>query len=116
MHARSNDPGTLLALLARCIPCLFKMISRGFVDNRIFCGANWAGEPDHIPASGSGNFRFYGVLYHCFKIFDGCSIRKKYNLISCSIQADKKGFAEYGGERTSYMGSVPVCQNRLLCY
>ena len=67
MHAGSNDPGTLLALLACSIPCLFEMISRGFVDNRIFCRASGAGEPDNIPASGSGNFRFYGVFYHCFK-------------------------------------------------
>lgn len=67
MHAGSNDPGTHLALLACCIPFLFEMISRGFVDNGIFSGASGAGEPDDIPASGSGNLRFYGVFYHCFK-------------------------------------------------
>jgi len=69
MHTGSNDPGPLLALLARCFPCLFIMIPRGFVDNGIFCGAIGAGEPDNIPASGSENLRFYGVLYHCFKDF-----------------------------------------------
>jgi hypothetical protein len=68
-HAGSNNPGALLALLACCIPGLFIMIPRGFVDNRIFCGAGRAGEPDNIPASGSGNFRFYGVLYHWFSVF-----------------------------------------------
>ena len=75
MHAGSNDPGTLLADLARCIPGLFIMIPRGFVDNGIFCGAAGAGEPDNIPASGSGNFRFYGDFYHCFTDVNGCSLR-----------------------------------------
>jgi len=67
MHVGGDDSGALLALLARCIPSCFIMISRGFVDNGIFCRALRAGEPDNIPASGSGNFRFYGVLYHRFK-------------------------------------------------
>ena len=69
MHAGSNDPRTFLALLTRCIPGLFIMIARGFVDYGIFCGAFGAGEPDNIPASGSGNLRFYGVFYHCFTVF-----------------------------------------------
>lgn len=67
MHTWSNNTGTHLALFARRIACLFIMISRGFVHNRIFCGTSGAGEPDNIPASGSGNFRFYGIFYHCFK-------------------------------------------------
>jgi hypothetical protein len=67
MHARSNNTGTQFALFTRRIACLFIMISRGFVDDRIFCGTSRAGEPDNIPASGSGNFRFYGIFYHCFK-------------------------------------------------
>ena len=67
MHARGNDPGALLALLTCGISCLFVMIPGRFVDNSIFCRAFRTGEPDNIPASGSGNFRFYGVLYHCFK-------------------------------------------------
>jgi hypothetical protein len=67
MHAGGNDPGALLAQLACSIPCLFVMIPWGFVDNCIFCRAIGAGEPDNIPASGSGNFGFYGVFYHYFK-------------------------------------------------
>jgi hypothetical protein len=70
MNVGSNDTGTLLAVLACSIPGCFIMIPRGFVDNGIFCGALRAGEPDDIPASGSGNFRFYGVLYHCFTDFN----------------------------------------------
>ena len=66
-HAGSNDPGTLLALFACCVPCLFVMIPGWFVDNGIFCRTGRAGEPDNIPASGSGNFRFYRVFYHCYK-------------------------------------------------
>jgi hypothetical protein len=71
MHVGGDDPGTLLAILARCIPCRFIMIPRGFVDNGIFCRAFGAGEPDNIPASGSGNFRFYGVFYHFFTVLMG---------------------------------------------
>jgi len=67
VHVGSDDTGALFALLAGCIPRCFVVIPRGFVDNGIFCGALGAGEPDNIPASGSGDFRFYGVLYHCFK-------------------------------------------------
>jgi hypothetical protein len=65
-HAGSDDPGAFFTLLACCIPGLFIMIARGFVDNGIFCGAGGAGEPDNIPASGSGNLGFYGCVYHCF--------------------------------------------------
>ena len=71
MHIGSNHTGTLLAVLAGSIPGCFIVIPRGLVDDRIFCGALGAGEPDDIPASGSGNFRFYGVLYHCFTDFNG---------------------------------------------
>lgn len=67
MYAGCDNPGTLLTLLARGIPGLFVMIPGGLVDYSIFCGTFGAGEPDNIPASGSGNFGFYGVLYHCSK-------------------------------------------------
>ena len=91
INARGNDPGTLLALLTCGIPCLFVMIPGGFVDNRIFCRAVRAGEPNNIPASGSGNFRFYRVLYHCFKdCWLGVLSGWNTNLISCSIHVDKK--------------------------
>ena len=67
MNAGCNNPGTLLTLLTCRISHLFIVITGRFVYDRIFCGTFWAGEPDNIPASGSGDFRFYGIFYHCFK-------------------------------------------------
>ena len=58
MHVGSNDTGSFLALLAGSIPRSFVVLPRRFVDNGIFCRALWAGEPDNIPAAGSGNLGF----------------------------------------------------------
>ena len=58
MHVRSNDTGPFPALLAGSIPRGFVVIPRRFVDYGIFCRALRAGEPDNIPAAGSGNLGF----------------------------------------------------------
>jgi len=67
VHPGSDNTGTLLALFACSIPGLFVMIPGGFVDNGIFSGALGAGEPDNIPASGSGDLGFNRIFYHCFR-------------------------------------------------
>lgn len=48
--------------------------------------------PLRVP--GISGFKEFFIIV--LSVYVGCSIRKKYNLILCSIHADKKGFAGDG--------------------
>jgi hypothetical protein len=46
------------------LPGQLVMIAGGFIDDMVFSIALRAGEPDDIPGSCAGDFRFYGGFYH----------------------------------------------------
>ncbi len=58
IHARSQDRGTFLALVACGIPCFPVTLLGGFIYNRIVMKAGRTGEPDNIPGSCSSNLLF----------------------------------------------------------
>ena len=97
MNVGCNNTGALLTLLARCIPRHFIMIPGRFINDRIFCGAFWAGEPDNVPASGPGDFWFCGIFYHCFKDICGVFSQGLIRPVLVFFQSgEKKGLASDG--------------------
>ena len=55
IHARSQNGGTFLTLVACGVPCFPVTLLGGFVDNRILVKAGRTGETDNVPGSCSYN-------------------------------------------------------------